>query len=171
LIKKINNLLIIITLVGSILVLCKSKIDLVNILKILSIFFTINIGNIIKKYVYIDDNINHIYIIFIILAHFLGVILNLYNSMMYYDKLVHFLFGFVSSYIIYKLLNKSNINIIFIVMTLASFWEIFEYLSSIILNVDPQNVLVTGVNDTMQDIIAALFGTLLFCLKIINFKK
>jgi hypothetical protein len=47
-------------------------------------------------------------------------------------------------------------------MFLATMWEVYEYASSIIFNIDPQNNLTTGVNDTMQDIIVALIGTILF---------
>ena len=48
-------------------------------------------------------------------------------------------------------------------MLIASIWEVFEYLSSYYFNVDPQKVILTGVTDTMGDMIVALFGSILVC--------
>ena len=45
---------------------------------------------------------------------------------------------------------------------IASFWEFFEYFSDNLFNKDAQNVLTTGVNDTMKDMVAALIGSILF---------
>lgn len=159
-------MLIFITLTGSILVLINSKLDFVNTFKILSIFLSINIVNILKIKYDISDKLNLVYIIFVILAHFLGVILNFYDKIMYYDKIVHFLFGIVGSYISFDLLKEKNelkkrISIIFITLALASLWEIYEYTCSIFFDIDPQEVLTTGINDTMQDIIVALIGSIL----------
>ena len=43
----------------------------------------------------------------------------------------------------------------------ASLWEVFEYLSSYYFGVDPQKVVMTGVSDTMGDIIVAFLGSIL----------
>lgn len=164
-IRKINNLLILIVLIGSILVLSKSKLDLIDTLKTLSIFLSINVLYILKLKIEIDDKINLVYIIFIILAHFLGVILNFYDKYPGYDKLVHFIFGIVASYLSLFLIKDLKINkvigIITITLSLATLWEVYEYICSLIFNVDPQNNLTTGVNDTMQDIIVAFAGSIL----------
>lgn len=45
-------------------------------------------------------------------------------------------------------------------MTVAGVWEIYEYFLSFVWPTDPQNVLTTGVGDTMQDMIVCLIGTL-----------
>lgn len=45
-------------------------------------------------------------------------------------------------------------------MTVAGLWEIYEYFLSFVWPTDPQNVLTTGVGDTMQDMIVCLIGTL-----------
>ena len=147
--------------------LFKTKLNVVNTLKILSIFLSINVIKIINIKYKIDDKVNLVYIIFIIMAHFMGVILNLYDKVLYFDKFVHFLFGIVCSYIVFSIINISNkyykmIIVILITIFLATMWEVYEYIASIIFNIDPQNNLTTGVNDTMQDIIVALIGTLLF---------
>ena len=146
-----------------------TKLDVVNTFKILSIFLSINVINMINTKYKINDKINLAYIVFIILAHFLGVILNFYDKILYYDKLVHFLFGFIASYIFINILNnkfiiKRIINTIIITIFLATMWEIYEYICSLVFNVDPQNNLTTGVNDTMQDIIVAFIGTILFAI-------
>ena len=52
----------------------------------------------------------------------------------------------------------------------AVLWEIFEYISDYIFDGNAQRVLETGINDTMQDMIAALLG-LLFCNSIYGKKK
>ena len=49
-------------------------------------------------------------------------------------------------------------------MMCASLWEIFEYLSSYYFNVDPQKVQMTGVTDTMGDIIVAFLGSIIVSL-------
>ena len=144
-----------------------TELNVVNTLKILSIFLSINVIKIINIKYKINDKINLVYIIFIIIAHFIGVILNFYDKVLYFDKFVHFLFGFLCSYIIFNIIKVNNkyykiILIIIITIFLATMWEVYEYASSIIFKIDPQNNLTTGVNDTMQDIIVALIGTILF---------
>lgn len=152
-----------------------TKLNAVNTLKILSIFLSINVINMIKIKYKINDKVNFVYILFIILAHFLGVILRFYDKLLYYDKVVHFLFGFVASYILLffvknKSVYKTIISIIVLTIFLATMWEIYEYICSIVFNVDPQNNLTTGVNDTMQDIIVAFLGSILYSI-LYYFKK
>ena len=147
--------------------LFKTKINVVNTLKILSIFLSINVIKIVNIKYKINDEVNLVYIIFIILAHFIGVILNFYDKILYYDKFVHFLFGIVCSYIVFNSLKEKNnilkiLLVIIITMFFATMWEVYEYTTSIILKIDPQNNITTGVNDTMQDIIVAFIGTIIF---------
>ena len=106
-------------------------------------------------------------------------ILNFYNNMYCYDKIIHFLSGIVISFLAIEFLTKigyysKNIfyNIIFILgisSLVAVFWEYFEYISDIIFDKDAQNVLKTGVNDTMQDLIVATLGSILLILFDIKF--
>ena len=116
-----------------------------------------------------------IYIIFIFVAHFLGSIVNLYNKIYWYDNFIHFLSGFVISFFALELLirlkkydlKKIFFNAIFIIgisCIIASFWEYFEFISDNIFGKDAQNVLTTGVADTMMDMILATLGNLLFIL-------
>ena len=167
-IKKINFLLIIFSTIGSLYFAITKDENIIFVLKDISIIFTINLLYIIQKIfkVRINEGINFIYILFIFMSHFLGVICELYNSIYWFDKFTHF----VAIYILVKLKinNKVIFNIIFLIsfsMLIASLWEIFEYLSSYYFNVDPQRVILTGVSDTMGDIIVALLGSILvsFC--------
>ena len=171
-IKKINILLILVSIIGSLYFVFTKDDNIIFILKDLSIILTINGLYIIQKLfkIKINDGINFIYIIFIFMAHFLGVICDLYTKIYWFDKFVHFLSGIVSSlvaiYILVKFKKNKNIffdilYIIAITLMIASLWEVFEYLASYYFNVDPQKVLLTGVNDTMGDIIVALLGSIL----------
>jgi len=86
---------------------------------------------------------------------------------------MHLISGIVTAFFgLYILINfrkydqKSIIfNVLFIiafVLMIASFWEFFEYFSDMLFNQDAQNVLTTGINDTMKDMVAAFIGSLLF---------
>lgn len=115
-----------------------------------------------------------IFIIFVFLAQFLGSILNFYNNIYFYDKVVHFLSGMMIRILSLEFLVKNKrydkkylFNVIFVLgisFMIAVFWEYFEYTSDYIFKKDAQHVLTTGINDTMQDMIAATFGTLLLLL-------
>lgn len=168
-IRKINILLILIAVIGSICIVINKDQNFVLVLKDLSIIVTISALYLIQKIfkIKIDDGINFIYILFIFTAHFLGVTVELYNKIYWFDKFTHFLSGIVSAFgsifIIAKSKKNGNLkfDILFIIaMTLmvASLWEMFEYTSSCLFDVDPQRVKLTGVSDTMQDIIVAFLG-------------
>lgn len=119
-----------------------------------------------KLKIKINIKLEFTYLIFILFAYFLGVIINLYDKITSYDTIMHFISGIFTGYIALNLLeNNSKIhNILFIlgfVSLIALSWKIFEYISSIIFNVDPQRVKLTGVSDTMKDMIVALLGGIL----------
>lgn len=171
-IKKINISLILIAIIGTLYFVFTRDTNIVLILKDISIIVTISALYIIQKLfkIRINEVINLIYIIFIFMAHFLGVICELYNYIYWFDKFVHFLSGIVTAFVaIYLLIKcKKDKNIFFdilviisLTLAVAAFWEIFEYLSSFYFHMDPQKVLSTGVNDTMGDIIVAFLGSVL----------
>ena len=171
-IKKINISLILIAIIGSLYFVFTRDTNIVLILKDISIIATISALYIIQKIfkIKINEGINLIYVIFIFMAHFLGVICELYNYIYWFDKFVHFLSGIVTAFAaIYLLIKfKKNKNMLFdilfiisLTLAVASFWEIFEYLASFYLKVDPQKVVSTGINDTMGDIIVAFLGSIL----------
>lgn len=170
--KKINIVLIIISIIVSLYYVFTKDDSLVLVLKDLSIILTINGINILNKIfkLNINEKTNLIYILFIIVAHLLGVICEWYNMIYWFDKFAHFSSGILTSFAAIYILNKTEKNnntffsIIFIIafsMLVASFWEIFEYTSSCLFDVDPQKVVQTGVSDTMGDIIVAFLASIL----------
>ena len=85
---------------------------------------------------------------------------------------MHFLSGILTAYIglylimLLKSYNKKNIifNIIFIIgftLSIAFFWEVFEFVNDSLFGKDAQNVLTTGVDDTMWDMIVAFLGSII----------
>lgn len=121
----------------------------------------------------ITPTVEFVYLIFVFCAHFLGSIVNLYHYINNYDKIMHLISGAVSSFFGLFVLLKLNkhdkksiiFNVLFIIsftLMIASLWEFFEYFNDNIFGKDAQNVLTTGVNDTMDDMIAALIGSILF---------
>lgn len=173
--KKINNILVIlIILIDMIcLVFYTVNYNLIKILTCLSLILVILIPNILPKKIKINENIRLIYILYVFSLLLIGSIINLYNKFYYYDSITHFITGFITSLFSLIILNKFNkynknsvvFNAIFMIsitLSIASLWEIFEFINSKIFMVDVQRVLSTGVNDTMKDIILALLGSILF---------
>ena len=171
-IKKINISLILIAILGSLYFVFTRDNNIVLVLKDISIIITISALYIIQKLfkIKISEGLNLIYIIFIFMAHFLGVICELYNYIYWFDKFVHFLSGVVTSFVAIYLLIKFKkdknmffdiLYIITLTLAIAALWEVFEYLSSYYFNLDPQKVALTGVSDTMGDIIVAFLGSIL----------
>lgn len=138
----------------------------------IAIFPILLVPFIINKTKYkLNDFETMMYYIFIFLADFLGCVVNLYNTIYWYDLLVHFLSGiatFILGLIIYKHITKEKKNkqlkIIFCLGTvaiIAIIWELFEYFIDTFIGMDLQHTLDTGVSDTMQDMLVALLGGLL----------
>lgn len=175
--KKINILLIVIASIGGIYCGVNRIIDgeYYRFLICLSIIPVMLVPLILKKLFKLNltSTIEFVYLIFVFFAHFLGSIVDLYHTVNNYDKIMHLISGIVTSFIgLYILINfrkynhKSLIfNILFIiafVLMVASFWEFFEYFSDMLFKQDAQNVLTTGIHDTMKDMIAAFLGSILF---------
>lgn len=145
------------------------------ILKDASIIITITLPYILEKLfkIKIDSSTKTIYIIFIFMSHFLGVVCDFYGKIAWFDKFTHWLSGILTAYISILLLKylkvynkKSKVfNILFIIaftLMIASLWEMFEFTSSICFHLDPQRVKETGVTDTMMDMIVAFLGSILY---------
>ena len=121
----------------------------------------------------INPEIELVYLIFIFFAHFLGTILNFYYKIGIYDKAMHGLSGVMTSILAVIILVKSKcydknpvwVNVLFIIsvtLSVAAFWEFFEFTNDNIFNKDAQKVLTTGVDDTMLDMISAFVGSIIF---------
>jgi len=179
--KKINKIFASVLILFGLYYLIKFSIskELTRILVCLCVPVLVILPKFIKKYV--NDKLVFIYYFYVFILMILGCLARFYSLFEYYDVFAHFMFGFLASIIALYLLNmfkieKKNIvfNIIFIIsITLAfsSLWEIFEYFSSIIFKDDVQNVLKTGVSDTMEDIIASLVASIIFIITYIFKRK
>lgn len=122
----------------------------------------------------ITDTMELIYVVFIILAQFLGSVVNLYNNdtTWWYDLFAHFLSGVLTSVLalvvlnwfgVYKEKNK-GFNFLFIIcftLMVASIWEFVEFGTDVFLGMNVQHSLETGVRDTMEDMLIAFLGSLI----------
>ena len=117
--------------------------------------------------------------LFIFLAFDLGVALSWYAKLAYYDLAMHLLAGMVFDIIglcwFYRLREDrqkpmgadKGVALFFALcftQLIAVVWEIFEFVSDKITGDDAQNVLATGVVDTMEDLIICLAGALIITL-------
>lgn len=169
--KILNILLIIITLVCSAFtIFSEIDQDIVIILKDSSIILTVMVPYIIQKIfkVKLNDGLITIWIIFIFLAHYLGVTAEFYNKWPLFDKITHTMSGILTSYIALVILNyQKTKNKVFNVLFLVSFswlcagmWEVFEFTCNYFFGGDAQRVVTTGVSDTMWDMIVAFLGSI-----------
>ena len=170
--KKINIILLIITLICSfITILGELDRGIVIILKDSSIILTASLHYIINKIfkVKLNDGIIFIWLIFIFLAHYMGVTCEFYNKWEGFDKVVHTFSGILTAYVGMLLLPKNKVwfSILFII-SFSAFcafaWETFEFVCNILFGGDAQRVAETGVTDTMMDMIVAFIGSIAFCL-------
>lgn len=113
-----------------------------------------------------------VYVIFIILAQFIGSVVNLYNTVWWYDLFAHFLSGVLTSILALVVLNWFGIykeknrgfNFLFIIsftLMIASIWEFLEFGSDTFFGMNVQHSLDTGVRDTMEDMLIAFSGSLI----------
>lgn len=168
--KKINKIFASILLLLGLIYLIKFSIanELTRILVCLCVPVLVILPRFVKDKV--NDKLEFIYYVYVFLLMILGCLAKFYSIFTYYDVFAHFMFGFVGCIAALYLLNMFNIknkvfNIIFMIsltLALAAFWEVFEYISSIIFKDDIQLVLKTGVSDTMEDIIASFIASMLF---------
>ena len=177
--KKINNIIIILSLVIELIYFIMNPIITVdNILLLLSyipVIFIPRIFNYIfkKSKIKITDDIEFAYLIFLILAFLFGSIMGGYSKIYWYDSFTHLLSGVFTAFmapIVLKWLNRYDkkdiifnvIYIILVTLSVAVLWECTEFTIDKTLGTDTQKVLTTGVNDTMKDMICALAGSILY---------
>lgn len=113
-------------------------------------------------------------LLFTFLAYPLGSCLDLYRILPGFDKVAHTLSGvFVSilCLVLYYALKPGHViekkdaalAMVFTFMgsmAVAGLWEVGEYLASMVVGLDLQRVQLTGVSDSMQDMIVCMIGTL-----------
>lgn len=113
-----------------------------------------------------------LWIIFIGMASLLGSSYRFYDHVLYWDKYTHCFSGVLGSsvaYILFCLLKKCRevrkediplmyIFVFAINITIATLWEIYEYLGLVFFNYDGIRHYASGVHDSMTDIIVCIIG-------------
>lgn len=107
-------------------------------------------------------------IIFILLSVFAGRTLSAYSLVPYWDKILHFLSGFIAvaagrqiyTYLKGDIKNKALMNLfaLFLAIAVAAVWEIYEFAGDTLLGLSSQN---GSLPDTMWDIIAGTASAVL----------
>lgn len=120
--------------------------------------------------------LNFMIYVFCFLLYTIGLVMQGYSYIPYYDKFAHTLSGvfitLVAMGLFYLLKHHPqkkasdfpllSVFSVAVSVSIAGIWEIAEYIMSLIfVTMDPQNVLTTGVGDTMQDMIVCTVGSLL----------
>lgn len=119
------------------------------------------------------EGLQFVFYLFILVSLALGSILGLYHKIAWFDLLAHFLTGVISSLVSCVFLEKQGLLrkekvgfaclfMILFALGVSSSWEFFEFFSDKIFHGDTQYVKLTGVNDTMEDMLIAFFGSILF---------
>lgn len=170
--KLLTKLLLIIMIIGTPIVAIFEFLDndFSRILTFIAIYPLLFVPLILNKLKFkLNDLEIFQFYFFLFLADFLGCVLNLYNTLSWYDLFVHFLSGiftFIFGVIIFRQINNCKIEnkklkVLFclgLVALVAVLWEIFEFSVDTIIKTDLQHNQQTGVSDTMGDLIVASFG-------------
>lgn len=109
-----------------------------------------------------------LYYAFIFVALDMGICMDLYKTVPYFDKTVHFCSGVFSALVghyalVYFKVNKSPklFKAMFIMLfsiAIAVLWEFFEFGCDKLLGQSMQQLISVGVDDTMFDLICATVG-------------
>ncbi len=179
--KKVNNILIIISIVISIIYLILSNNYILNqILLCIAVIPVIFVPKIVRHFwhIKISSGLELVYIIFIDMALVFGSLMGGYGLISWYDSFTHFLSGMFTFVIGLSLLvwshqyNLKNraFNLVFTIMftlSIAVLWECVEFTIDFVLKTDTQKVMDTGVTDTMKDMICALLGSVVLSISYI----
>lgn len=169
--KKINVGLIVLTIVLSFITII-GELDkgIVVILKDSSIVLTLLFPYILRKVfkIQVNDSLVFVWVVFIFLAHYMGVICELYFKWYFFDKVTHTFSGVLSAFVATMILSNVKVkSIAFRILFILSFtflcaglWEVFEFTCNLLFGGDAQRVALTGVTDTMLDMIVAFVGAL-----------
>lgn len=135
----------------------------------------------------ISNIVTFFYVIYVVLAGFVGSLLNVYYSFLGYDKIIHVLFGYIFSmpaiFLIslcqdYKKLNPITVALfcLFFSLALELLWEILEFGIDRLLNQTMQGTPVEGygvplITDTITDMMCNTAGALTFFIHFLIGKK
>ena len=129
-------------------------------------FIPLAISSIFK--VKIPFRIEMLYYLFIFVAHCLGICLDLYKFVPFYDKIIHCISGVATALIGHYAVLYFNAQrsprlfralfIMFFSMAIATAWEFYEFAMDKLLGFSMQQLVSQGLDDTMYDLIAATLG-------------
>lgn len=175
--KKINILFVILVSILGIYIGINKFIEgnIIKALVSITIVPVMVLPFLLKKTFKLTDSTIMLYLVFVFFAQFVGSVLNAYDAIPTFDKIMHLSSGVISSVFALVILisfkkydhESLTFNILFIIaitFMIAGLWEIFEYSADKVFLGDAQRVIETGINDTMQDIIAAFLGAISFCI-------
>ena len=169
--KKINIALLVFTLVCAFFtILGELDKGIIIVLKDSSIILTATLPYIFRKLfkLKISEGTIFVWLVFIFLAHYMGVTAEFYNKWEGFDKVTHTMSGVLTAYVAMMLSKDSNkiwLNILFMLSfsaMCAFLWETFEFVCNLFFGGDAQRVAETGVTDTMMDMIVAFIGASIF---------
>lgn len=174
--KKLNNVLIFLCSLAAICIFVKdinigATDRLLGDITIPLVLFIPRIMRSIFK-IKITDAMELVYVIFIILAQFIGSVINLYNKVWWYDLFAHFLSGVLTTILAMVVMDWFGVynekhkwfNALFMIcftLMVASLWEFTEFAADLIMKTDVQHVIDTGVADTMEDMLIAFVGSII----------
>lgn len=170
--KLINRLLQIIMIIGTIFIAVTNITDnnYSRIVTYICMFPVLLVPYILNKTkLKLNETNILVFNIFVFMAQFLGCVVNLYSKVSWYDLFMHFVSGilsFLTAIFILRRISNYNkkhlfFNLLFIfgfVFLIAGLWEIMEFTVDTLFNFNLQHNLETGVNDTMEDTVAAFLG-------------
>lgn len=174
--KKLNNVLIFLCSLAAVC-FCIRDLNVGSYDRILgdvTVPFVLLIPRIMGKIfkIKITSAMELVYVLFIILAQFLGSVVNFYNKIWWYDLFAHFLSGILTSVLSLVVLNWFGVynrknkwfNFLFIIsftLMIASIWEFMEFGTDTFFGMNVQHSIETGVRDTMEDMLVAFLGSLI----------
>ncbi len=117
----------------------------------------------------ISNDLEITYLIFILLTHVGGSIINLYDVFDSYDIFLHTISGLITAFLALIILKYSKIDlnknkkftVIYLLafkFLIAGIWEFYEYGYDLLAGGNMQNASETGILDTMSDNISAYIG-------------
>ncbi|MBR5408459.1 DUF2238 domain-containing protein [Candidatus Saccharibacteria bacterium] len=116
----------------------------------------------------ISNRLEIAYLLFLIPAMVLGIDFNVYSIVYPFDKIVHCASGLLAAFCAREIIDQTSqksgelwfkalFSICFVAFTAAA-WECFEFACDQIAGQHMQELITTGLDDTMWDIIVALIG-------------
>lgn len=122
-----------------------------------------------------------IYYVFLFVSLYMGINMDLYKTVPFFDKVVHLLSGALSillghyALVFFKMERSPKLfRAVFMVclaVTIGVIWEFFEFGCDKLLGQSMQQLVSVGVDDTMYDLLAATAGAILGSIWMVNQKN